>query len=569
VAPAGRGEAKGQSMKVYEAIADALAVESGGAVFGVMGDANMFALMTLAKDSRARLYSAKHEAAAVLMAEGFARATGGVGVASVTCGPGLSHTATSLLAAARGRVPLVVFTGQNPPSGRQQTQSLDHRRFAEACEALTQPVYGIDSLAENIREAFHLARTRSCPVVLNVPVQLMEADLPWEWEYTPSLAFLPRMAVRPAEPALEELADLLAQAERPIIIAGRGAVRSGAREAIRQLAEQAGALLATSLFAKGYFFGDAFDLGIAGGFASATGEQLMAEADVVLGIGASLNFYTTEGGFLFPAATVARIDSRPVPPALGVVPGLYIQGDAKGAAEALTGMLMERQVRKTGYRTPETLSILESDPDPYPPPTDGLDPRGLMRTLSSALPDDIQIICGVGHFWAFPILYLSLPPGGVMHFTSTFGSIGQALPVGMGMKAADPDRPTLVIEGDGSLLQSIQELQSVTESGLPLTILVLNDGGYGSEVHKLRQYGFDAGPAAWSSPDLAAVARAFGGDGVLLEDADSLPGAIKNGLAQERPFVIDARISRTTVSDVFRRLQLSDENRTPRLRPPA
>lgn len=556
-------------MKVYEAIADALAQECGGAMFGLMGDANMFAWMTMHKDPRVRIYAARHEAAAVLMAEGFARARRCVGVVTVTCGPGVSHTATSLLAAARGRVPLVLMTGEATPYGRLQTQSLNHRRFADACEAHFQPVHRIDSLADDIREAFHAAATLQRPVLLNVPLELMEQDLPWEWEYLPSRLVLPRPAVQPADTAIEELADLLAGAERPIIIAGRGAIWSGACDAIRALADRAGALLATSLFAKGFFAGDPYDLGIAGSFASGPGEKLFADADVVLGIGASLNYYTTEGGFLFPDASVARIDTRPAPVSLGALPGLYVQGDAKTASEALLAALERRQTRNAGYRTPETLAVIAEPTEVHEPATDGIDPRRIMRDLSGMLPDDVQIVCGVGHFWGFPVLYLSLPSGASIHFTSAFGAIGQAVPLGLGVKAANPERPTLVIEGDGSLLQNLQELQTAADSGLPLTVLVLNDAGYGAEVHKLRKYGFEPGPSVWKSPDFVAIARAFGGDGVVLDDAGGLAAAIEAGLASSGLFLIDAHISKTTLSDIFLKLQYGRSNLAPRLLPAA
>ena len=128
---------------------------------------------------------------------------------------------------------------------------------------------------------------------------------------------------------LAPVIEKLIAAERPVIIAGRGARAANAKEDIVKLADRVGALLATSLQGKGYFAGQPWDIGIAGAFASAPSEQLLADADFVLGVGAELGYYTTEGGLLFPSAEVARIDIKPMPEQIGVMPGLYVQGDGR------------------------------------------------------------------------------------------------------------------------------------------------------------------------------------------------------------------------------------------------
>lgn len=554
-------------MKVYEAIADALAAESSGAVFGVMGDANLHVWATLLKDPRITIYTAMHEAAAVLMADAYARVSGKVGIATITCGPGVSHAATSIVAAARAQTPLVIFTGEAPSYGRQQIQALDQRRFAEACDAQFQPIYKSDNLAEDIRNAFFTAKVRKTPVLLNLPFEMITDELQWDWNYKLSADAMPRQASRPDDAAVEQLADLLARAERPVFIVGRGGMQ--AKHAIERLAERCGALLATSLLAKGLFYGNPNDLGIAGLFASAAGEKLLADADLVVGMGASLNFYTTEGGFLFPDAEVARIDIDAAPRGLGVVPGLYVQGDAGLVAEALSQALEQRQVRNPGYRTTATHEVLNAPVETPKPAGDGLDPRIMMRDLSNVLPDNVQVVTGLGHFWAFPILYMSLPAGGTMQFASSYASIGQGLPFAIGAQVAGGARPTLLIEGDGGLMQHLQELHSVSENKLSLVVLVFNDAGYGAEVHKLRKSGFDGAAATWTSPDFVSIARAVGGDGALVERQEDLAGAIAAGFKHGGLYLIDARISKTTLSDPYLKMHFGSPNIAPRLRPGA
>ncbi|MBU2287482.1 MAG: thiamine pyrophosphate-binding protein, partial [Gammaproteobacteria bacterium] len=356
-------------------------------------------------------------------------------------------------------------------------------------------------------------------------------------------------------------------AERPIIVAGRGAQHAGARAAIEALGDHVGALFATSLVAKGFFDGHPFDLGISGSFSSAPTEALMAQADFVLGIGASLNAFTSEGGLLFAQADVARIDTKPYTATIGVTPGLHVQGDAKRTAEALLAALRAQGAPATGYRTAATRDLLAT-PVPLPPrATDGLDPRVLMQALSRALPNDTQVVSGAGHFWSWPIAHLALPPGGRFQHTGAFGSIGLGLGQAIGAALADPGRLTVLVEGDGSLLQAIQELHAAAEQKVRLAVLVMNDSAYGAEVLKMHWKGRDHRDAQWTSPDFVAIARGFGGDGMVLAREDDIAGAIDRAAASDKPFVIDARISPTLVSDAYSRLFLAQENRIPLLRP--
>lgn len=555
------------AMKASQALADALALESDGVLFGLMGDANMAVWGALAADGRTRIAWSRHDGAAILMADGYAQAGGKLGIATVTSGPGLASSANALLSAARAGSPMVVLTGEYPDDGKSSVQFLDTRRFAAACECEFRSLAKLDTLAEDVAEGFYTARTRRCPVILSLPHAHWEAELPWPWEYRPSAEFVPRRDLPAPAEAIAELADRLVSAQRPVIVAGRGARHADARAAIEALGDHVGALFATSLVAKGLFDGHPYDIGISGSYSSAPTEALMAEADFVLAIGASLNTFTTEGGLLFPRAEVARIDSKPYPASIGFVPGLYLQGDAKRTAESLLAALQARGAAKTGYRTAATRDRLGT-PVPLPArATDGLDPRALMQALGRALPANAQVVCGAGHFMSWPIAHLALPPGGRFQHTASFGSIGLGLGQAIGAALAAPDRFTLLVEGDGSLLQAVQELHAAAEQKVRLAVLVMNDSGYGAEVLKQRWKGRDHRDAQWSSPDFVALARGFGADGVVLSREDDIAATIGRAAACDGPFVIDARISPTLVSDAYSRLFLAQENRMPLLRP--
>ncbi len=554
-------------MRVYEAIAAAIADEGRGPVFGLMGDGNLAFWGAFAQAGRAVIYSARHEAAAVAMADGYHRASAEVGVATVTCGPGLTQTGTSLVVAQRNRSSIVVFTGEIAAGAKNKLQVMDQRRFAESCGALFHSVTSSSNAPEEVAEAFYAARVRRCPVVLNVPMNIQEQAFDWAFEYRPSSQFIVRATPRANEALLAALADRLLKAERPVLIAGFGAKISGAGQSIIELAERIGALLATSLKAKGLFMEQAFDLGVAGAFSSKATERLLADADFVLGIGAELGYYTSEGGLLFPAAEVARIDIAPWPEEIGLLPGLYLTSDARSAVASLNQIVSKSlPAGRTGWRTTDTARTIAEPTVPFPKPADGLDPRALMRHLSNAVPSDAVVTCGVGHFWHFVAMYLVLPERAAMHFSNQFGAVGQTLPVAFGIGAANLSRPHIVIEGDGSLMFNIQELETVVRYRLNMVLIVMNDGGYGAEVQKLSVSGFPPELAQWASPDYVALVRAFGGEGVMLGKEADIVGAIREGLKRGGLYLVDARLSPTTLSDPFRRLYHGLENNAPLLR---
>jgi len=556
-------------MKVYQAAANAVVAEGCDVAFGLVGDANMSFWSALNSTGAVRMYSARHEAGAVAMADGYARASGEVGLASITSGPGLTQIGTSLTAAARNRTPLLVVVGDVAASDLNNVQKFDQRRFASACESEFVPITDTGNVAREMAEAFYAARLRKCPVVVNLPSDVQEQSFDWEFSYTPTKGFLPVPEDAPRSEVVEDLVERLLVAERPVIVAGLGAKLAGAREAIVELADRVGALLATSLKGKGLFTGHAFDVGLAGSFSSAPTERLLAEADFVLGIGAELGYYTTEGGLLFPDAAIARIDSAVAPPELGVLPGLYVRGDAKQTVLALNRSLARRGIKKAGFRTAQTIELLSAPvPALFDTPPDGIDPRNLAREIGVALPANAVVTVGVGHFFSFFIMYSAVPHTADVHFSYQFGSIGQTIPIAAGIGATRPGRPHLVIDGDGSAMMNIQELETMARHGIPAVVLIWNDGGLGAEVHKMKAKGFDSSLARWpNSPDFVGVTRAFGGDGLKLTDVSGLRAALAKGFGCGGLFVIDARVSPTVVSDPYLKLHFGKENKAPLLRP--
>src|SRR5687768_9657806 len=338
----------------YEVLSQAFVAEGVDNLFVLLGDANMYWGTIMAQKYNVQVVHARHEHCAVAMADGYARYTGKVGVASVTCGPGFTQIMTALATAARGSIPLVVFAGDSPTSAAWYVQQLELGPLATATGARYLAVKSVDRMLDTVREAFYTARQERCPVVLGVPMDLQKADFPWGAEYSPSTELMPT-AQRPApDPELvDKLAAMIAESRRPIIIAGRGVVRSGAAAALEALAERCGALLATSLFAKGLFDHHRYGIGVSGAYASPLAREEFAAADLVIGVGAGMGHYTTEAGYLFPTAKSVQIDLNPRGLYQGIrIADMHIMADAKATAEATLAKLEERGHSSFGARTP-------------------------------------------------------------------------------------------------------------------------------------------------------------------------------------------------------------------------
>jgi acetolactate synthase I/II/III large subunit len=554
-------------VKAYEALAEAFRAEGTDAVFTLMGDATMHWIVAMTARG-ARLVSARHEAAAVAMADGWSRATGGVGVAAVTCGPGLTQIGTPLMVASRARTPLVVLAGDTPVASSWHPQDMDQRRFVEACGAGFQPVRSAATAADDARAAFVRARQERRPIVLDAPKDVQLEEFPWDWDYVPSSAVVPAgQRPRPEPAVLAAAVDRLVAAERPVVVAGRGAMRSGGRDAVLALATRIGALSATTLLAKGWLDDDPFCVGIAGAFASAVAEELFTEADLVVAIGSSLNYYTTEGGLLFPGARYLAVDLEPVARDGARPDDLVVRGDAAATTELLVEALAGRGHQRDGFRTDATRARLATPPPAIDVPSQPgrVDPRQAVAAIDRHLAGlDALAVVGIGHYWSFPIQHMRGPAGGFL-FTHEFAAIGQSLATAIGAAVARPDRTVVAFEGDASLMMHVQELETAARSGIRLLLVVLDDGALGAELHALEGAGIaDVSGAVVAPPDLAAVARALGGEGAVATTVADVDAAMEAfAKCADRPFLLDVRVSPDDLSEPYRKLYKGQANAAP------
>ena len=551
------------TLKTSDMLARAFAAEGCSVLFTLMGDANMYWSEAMSRLPGMQVIHARHEHCAVAMADGYARATGKVGVASTTCGPGFTQIMTALTIAARANVPLVVFAGDSPMAAPFYIQQLDMAPLALGTGAHYIPVRSMDRVLDNVREAFQIAALESRPVVLGVPMDLQKQPYPYMADYTPSSEVLPTPQRPAPDPALvDRLAGMIAEAEKPIIIAGRGAKLSQAHAAITALAEASGALLATSLLGKGMFEGNPFALDIAGAYASDFARERFAESDLVIGIGVGLGSYTTESGYLYPGARTVQIDINP----RGLWQGLrtadmHIRADARAGAEAVTAALKARGISGSRFRTPDLARQIAADqPDrkefAIAPGT--VDPRKAILELDAAVPKDWDVVIGGGHYFGIAMTHLRGRSAERYHVVSDFGAIGNGLPAAIGVAMARGDGKVLLIEGDGSLLMHIQELETIRRQGVRLLMAIINDGGYGAEIHKFRAGGLSPETVMHGRGDLAGVANGFGVRGATVNGLGGMAGLFREHLAANSAGLWDVHTDDTVVSRPYRRIHYGE-----------
>jgi thiamine pyrophosphate-dependent acetolactate synthase large subunit-like protein len=366
-----------------------------------------------------------------------------------------------------------------------------------------------------------------------------------------------RQRPRPDAEVLRETARVIGDSKKPVIVVGQGAAASGAGEAVTQLGDRIGALLATTLPMKGWLGESEYHVGVSGLYATRTTIELFADADLVIAVGASLNHYTTEHGYIFPNARYVHIDVKPsIVMGTGNRADYYVQGDAKVTVEMLDQELARQDVRNTGFRTAETRAMLaEYDPDPREFELDPgtVDPRQVASLLDEVLPPDVGVVHGTGHCSGITAIFMRKPRK-LTWTVNTFGCIGQAVPTAIGAAVALEGTPLAVVDGDASTLMHMQELETAARLGVKLLIAVFNDEALGAEYQKLVSKKMDARAAAIPTPDLGAVARAFGCRGQQVCTLDAVKAGVEEFLAAEGPMLLDIRVSRSVISVPYSRL---------------
>lgn len=523
-------------MKVHRIIARALGDLGIHRVFGLMGDLNVLYLADYEAIEPSRFVNALFEGAAVSMADGFARATGSIGCASVTHGPALTNTLTALVEAVRARTPVILLSGDTPSHVIDHPQIVSLESFADVAGAGYVRCRRPDEVGQDLARAARKAVAERRPVLVNIPADLMAQD-------AESLSLLPvdtgvrRIAPHPESAAIDAALGTLVSARRPLVLAGQGALRSDCGDELRRLAELIGAHLGTTLLAREMFRGEENNIGVVGGMGDRQSAQVVTRSDCVLAFGASLNKYTASDGALFRHRRIIQCDDDAR--AFTGMADIEVLGDAKSIAALLIEQLEHAGLEP---RSMEPLggnrrydSFADSSRDGM------LDMRTAMVELDQMLDRDRCVVTDAGRFQRAPWRYLGTD--GPRRFTHTmnFSSIGLGLATGMGYAFADQNRLCVVVAGDGGGMMAINEFQTAVKHGLKLLYVILNDQAFGVEYHKLMEDGYDPEFSRLNLADFAEVARGFGGYGVTASSIGDLKMAVDQVRAGRLPLVIDVR----------------------------
>ena len=552
-------------MKVDEVVAQAFVKEGTTDVFGLLGDGQLKWWAAMAKHPGVRMIDVRDEGGSLAMADGWARATGKVGVCSVTQGPGVSRMATSLITATRYRTPVVIHTAATGFNKDNAMQYLDQEKLVSATGAGYIEVLTPDYAETAVRQAFYRARVEGRPIVLAIPLDLQAKECPTEGDaYRTSTQMYPgQQRIRPDEEVLARAIGMLGESRKPVIMVGRGAMDDATLAIVDRLAKRIGALIAPTLHAKNAFAGTDYYAGIAGLFATRTLLDVCGEADCVLALGTSMNNYAVlvKGKPLFPKAKTIHVDVAPhLMMGSGAGADCYVQADATLTAKLLDDALAARNHANTGFRTEAVRAALKAAPSDTREceiEPGRIDPREAARILDEKLPANVGLVVGDGHFMSFPTMIMRKPRSPNI-FSTAFGSIGQALCTAVGV-AVGTRQPLLCVEGDGGALQNIQELDTAARTGVKLLYVVMNDEAYGAEYHKLKTKKLDPDLSAVKAPDFAMVGRGFGCRGATVTTNAELSAAIDEFMSGNGPMVVDLKMSRNVISIPYRRMHFGDD----------
>lgn len=542
------------NQRLYDILAQSFAQEGTHTCFALMGDANMNFATRLAETGCKMIY-VRHEHCAVAAAMAYARKTGDVGIATITCGPGLTQLMTALPAAVRARIPMVIFAGEAPLKSGWYNQQIDQAPFVKATGSAYHSLHYPDRMPTDIRDAFVQAKRERRPIVLGVPFDLQNQV--WNGsEKLPACSADIMPNISPIAPHSDEVAramEAISKAGKIVVMAGLGAVEAGAGNACRLLAEKCDGVLATTLPARGLFYDDPFSIGIAGGFSTELARDCLGEADLIIAVGCSLTRHNSDTGKLWTDANVIQIDVDPIALSQGLtVADMHLRSDARLGVEALLDKVIVRPAKWRSETLAKAIKEKPADSAEFSPETGVHDPRDVVAALEAALPSDWEMVNSSGHC-SYYFAHMPTRPQHLFLTIREFGAIGNGISFAMGVAAAKPEHTVVLFDGDGSLLMHVQELETICRHNLNILIIVLNDGAYGSEIHKLRADGLSDAGAVFGRTDFANIAKGFGAGGETINDLSILPKLIAKFKKEGGAAIWDVPISDKVMSPVIRR----------------
>lgn len=537
-----------QDVPNYEIVAHHIKALGARAVFGLMSEDTAMLVATL--DSiGVRFFSARHENTAIGMAEGYAAATGELGIAIIGRGPATANGLHAATYAARTGSRVLLITGdasshQSPHGLGPDTKAFRSADVLAAAGLTCFRPYSSASLQITMQDALaHANRGNLAVFMLPINIQGARGQMT-QIDVNPPSGI---SKLRPAARSIEVAAEALRNAKRPLIIAGRGAWQSGAKASIERLADKVGALLATSLKAKDMFRGNPYHIGIVGSFSFAIGRRFIEQADCIIVLGASLNQRTTSFGKALPEnASIIHVDQHRENAGRWHRANIVVAADVEETVSALLEYFPDSPKNETGFHTQENRELIRDfspESEFIPANTNHTaDPRQLALALDAILPDDRCLAWDAGNFLGV-LPYLRVADPSHLKNSSEFGSIGLGISTAMGFAVGRTQSPSYLFVGDGGLLMTLGELETIAREDIPLLVFVFNDRAYGAETHFLEMKGFPVGKSLFADVDFAGLAEQFGFETATIrsvKDLENIKGLISN---PSGPTLIDLKIN--------------------------
>ena len=526
-----------------EIVCESLLKEGVDVMFGLPGGAVLPLYGVLSGYPGIRHVLVRHEQAAIMAADGYARATGRVGVCTATSGPGATNLVTGIAGAMMDSIPVVIITGQVPRAaiGRDAFQETDVTGITLPITKHSYLVMQAEDIAPAIKEAFHIARTgRPGPVLVDIPKDvLLDERAEFVWPDTVNLpGYNPPGEADPEQ--IARAAELINHAERPVIFAGHGVLISHAYEELAQLAEKAQIPVAPTLLGIGSFPTDHYlNMGMSGMHGWAHSSLAIDEADLLISLGMRFDDRITGRIKDFaPNAKIVHVDVDPSEIDKNVRATAPVVGNVKQVLRQLLP-LVESNVHMDWLRR---VDALRSE---HPPmlirQTDGLLPQFVLRSLTEATQGRAIIVTGVGQHQMWAAQFCAFAEPNTLITSGGLGSMGYEVPGALGAKMGRPDKTVWSIAGDGGFQMTMCDLATAVENNIDVKFAIFNNGSLGM-VHQWQDLFYDKDYFATvysGNPDFVKLAEAYGIPGVRVTAKDQVAGAIQQAMETPGPAVID------------------------------
>lgn len=520
-------------------------------LFGYPGGAVLDIYDALLESKKIKHVLGRHEQGVAHAADGYARATGKVGVCLVTSGPGATNTVTSIATAYMDSIPMVVITGQviSPLIGSDAFQEVD-------TVGITRPIVKHSYLCQSaldipkyIRQAFYLASSgRPGPVVVDIPKDCVRPSV--KFEYPEMKAPVKMRSYNPTKQGhkgqVKRAAKLLAEASHPVLLIGGGAQLSGAKEEVRTIAHRFNLPVTSTLMGLGvYPSSDKQFLGMLGMHGTFEANNAMDKADLVFAVGCRFDDRVTNNLSKFcPAAKIIHIDIDPASISKTVVADIPIVGDAKTVLGQFIDVFDEFKLGENASAMKQWWTQIgkwrEDKCLDYASDGKIIQPQQIVEAVYKATHGEAIIATDVGQHQMFAALYYKFDEPRHLLTSGGLGTMGYGFPAAVGAKVGCPDKEVCLFTGDGSFQMNVQELSTCLEFNIPIKIFIFDNHTLGMvrQWQKMFYRGHISSTNLNSNPDFVALAKAYGHEGIRVTDPKELDAAVEKALSMKDKLVI-------------------------------